>query len=83
MEDEEVVVNWLKPKPKKDMNLYTETFEDIIKPPTVSPNTREAIRNCMKMDNPLRWRRITSDYRWMERQMKKYKLNPEDARWLL
>lgn len=45
--------------------------------------TREQIRGYLFSMNPVRMRRIQRDYRWMQRQMQKAGLNPEDARWLL
>lgn len=48
-----------------------------------SNHTRESIRSAIKSRNPVRFNRMMRDFRWMQKQMKKMGLNPEDARWLL
>ena len=43
----------------------------------------EMIWKHLKSKNLVRAYRVKSDYRWMQRELKKLGLNPEDARWLL
>lgn len=50
---------------------------------TMKPKTRDQVRSAMFAKNPVRMARIESDFRWMQRQMKKFDLNPEDARHVL
>lgn len=45
--------------------------------------TRDGIRARLLLDNPIRWRRLQRDYRWLEKRMKKLGANPEDARFIL
>lgn len=42
-----------------------------------------SVRKELRRRNPVRWRRLHSDLRWMERQLASMNLNPEDARWYL
>jgi hypothetical protein len=48
-----------------------------------SRRTQEDIARHIKSRNPIRWRRLQRDLRWVKKEMKKLGLNPEDARWLL
>ncbi len=43
----------------------------------------QALRHIIQNKNPVRWRRLQSDLRWMERQLVKLGRNPKEARWLL
>lgn len=47
------------------------------------PKNKEEILLHLKQKNPVRMYRMKRDFRWMQRQMKKMGLNPEDARELL
>ena len=44
---------------------------------------REQIIERIKARNAYRWWRLNHDYKWLERQMKKMGLSPQDARELL
>lgn len=50
------------------------------KPPR--PTTLDSLRGHMRSKNPVRWHRLRRDFAWMQREMRKLGLNPEDARWL-
>lgn len=47
------------------------------------PLSTDQVRSIIKHKNPVRWWRLQQDLRWIEREMRKLKMNPEDARWLL
>ncbi len=47
------------------------------------PRTIEDIRRRLTERNFVRMNRLQKEYRWMQREMKKMGLNPEDARWVL
>jgi len=47
------------------------------------PQTMEEVRTILRRKDPIRWRRIKRDRKWIEKQMLKLGLNPEDARFLL
>lgn len=51
------------------------------KPP--KPATIEEVRAALRRINPVKWHNVQSDYRWVQKQMKKMGLNPEDARFIL
>lgn len=44
--------------------------------------TREDVRKAIFRMNPIKYRQVMGDYRWLQRKMKKLGLNPEDARYL-
>lgn len=45
--------------------------------------TREDVRALLRQRNPIKWMQIQRDIRWVEKEMKKMGLNPEDARSVL
>jgi len=47
------------------------------------PPNIEQLREHFKAKNPHRWRRMNSDKRWAEKQLRKLGMNPDDWRWLL
>jgi hypothetical protein len=47
------------------------------------PKTKESIQRALKMSNPVRWRQVQNDLKWVQKRMKKMGLNPEDARYIL
>lgn len=47
------------------------------------PQTREDIIRLIRNRNPLRWHGFVKDYKWVQKEMKKLGLNPDDARYLL
>lgn len=47
------------------------------------PKTREDVQRALKFRNPVRYRQVMGDIRWVEKQLKKMGLNPEDWRVLL
>lgn len=44
---------------------------------------RAAIIRTLRAHSPRRWRRLTRDFRWAQRVMKRMGRNPEDVRFLL
>ena len=61
----------------KDIDSF---FKEQRKPP--APMTLNRLRTHMSRKNYARWRRLKKDFAWMQREMRKLGLNPEDARWL-
>ncbi len=59
-----------------------ESFFDEAQSKPFNPRTRNELRAWMQALNFVRWRRLEKDFAWMQREMKKLGLNPEDARWL-
>ena len=49
----------------------------------VGPRTRQTIIKALQKKNPHRMWRLRHDYRWVQKQMKKMGLDPNDARELL
>jgi hypothetical protein len=49
------------------------------RPAPLAPKIADVIRKR----NRFRWRRFIKDYRWVQKEMEKMGLSPEDARWLL
>jgi len=45
--------------------------------------TVQDVQALIRNRNPVRWRQFKSHYRWVQKEMKKLGLNPEDARYLL
>jgi len=41
------------------------------------------VRKELRRRNPVRWNRMQGDFHWMQKQLKKMGLNPDDARWYL
>jgi hypothetical protein len=50
---------------------------------TMPPRTREEVIERVKAINPIRWRMMRRDFKWLQKEMHKMGLNPEDARFLL
>lgn len=79
--NEQRALNYAKSKrllTDNDIDSFNEAA-DQRKPQRTQTNIIEALR---KKDGHRMWR-LQRDYRWMQKQMKKMGLNPEDARWLL
>lgn len=49
----------------------------------MKPRTREEVRTLIRAINPIKWRQIQKDIRWVEKQMRKHGLNPDDWRYVL
>lgn len=47
------------------------------------PQTVEQIREALRRTNPVKWRQVQADLRWVQKHMKRMGLNPEDARYVL
>lgn len=47
------------------------------------PGNYDTVRKFLEAKNPYRWARIQSDQHWMEKQLTKLGLDPEDARFYL
>lgn len=63
----------------KDYDAWEAAFSQ--RPPEV--RTVEQARKAIQHMNPVKWRQLQGDYKWLQRKMKKLGLNPEDARFLL
>lgn len=50
---------------------------------SMKPQTVESVRALIRQRNPIRWRQLQNDIKWVEKEMKKLGLNPEDARSIL
>lgn len=50
---------------------------------TIKPATVRDVQILMRNRNPVRWARLQKDFRWLQKEMQRAKLNPEDARFLL
>ena len=48
-----------------------------------SPRTMESLREDVRRRNPVRWRRLQRDIRWVRKEMKRLGLNPDEWRWIL
>lgn len=46
-------------------------------------STVQQLHGYLFHKNPIRMRRLRSDFNWMQKELKKMGRNPEDARWLL
>lgn len=51
--------------------------------PFYSPKTHNQIRAMLRSLNRRRWDRLQKDFQWVQREMIKTGLNPDDARFLL
>lgn len=51
--------------------------------PRGKPKTLEQARAILKARNRLRWWGMQRDYKWLQKEMLKMGLNPEDARFML
>ena len=51
--------------------------------PPPSPLDVVQRRDYLKAKNPMRWRRMTADFRWAQKQLLQIGIDPEDVRWLL
>lgn len=49
----------------------------------IKPRTIQDVRALIRNRNPVRWNQMQRDFRWVQKQMKKAGLNPEDARYIL
>jgi len=47
------------------------------------PSTIEDVQKLIKNRNPVRWYSLQSDFKWVQKEMRKLGLNPEDARYIL
>lgn len=48
----------------------------------LKPKNIEEVRTAIRRINPIKYRQVMSDYRWLQKQMQRLGLNPEDARYL-
>ena len=47
------------------------------------PKNIESVRRLIRHRNPVRWYNLQRDFKWVQKEMKKMGLNPEDARYIL
>jgi hypothetical protein len=66
--------------------MGSDPFDDLLdvpEEPYYSHQTLSQIRAFLKSRNRRRWNRLESDFKWLQDEMKKIGLNPDDARFLL
>lgn len=51
--------------------------------PEANERTIENLKLLIRNRNPVRWWRIRNDYKWLQREMLRLGMSPEDARFLL
>lgn len=75
--------------PKKPRNLteddrlgWDDAMDQRQKSP-LQPRTVQDVQRLIRNRNPLRWHGIQKDFKWVQKEMKKLGLNPEDARYIL
>lgn len=49
----------------------------------IRPQTIADVQALVRNRNPIRWRQLQGHYRWLQKEMKRLGLNPEDARYML
>lgn len=47
------------------------------------PKKIEDIQALIRNRNPVKWHQVRKDFRWVQKEMKRLGLNPEDARFIL
>lgn len=61
-----------------------QSWQDAVtKRPTGKAKTEEDVKALIRNRNPVRWWQLQRDFKWVQKEMKKMGLNPEDARFLL
>lgn len=50
---------------------------------SIKPRTIQDVQALLRHRNPIRWNQLRRDFRWMQKEMKRMGLNPEDARYIL
>jgi hypothetical protein len=50
---------------------------------SMKPRTTQDVRALVRNRNPIKWAQLQGNYRWLQKEMKKMGLNPEDARYIL
>lgn len=49
----------------------------------IRPQTIADVQALVRNRNPVRWRQLQGHYKWLQKEMKRMGLNPEDARYML
>lgn len=49
----------------------------------IRPQTIADVQALVRNRNPIRWRQLQGHYKWLQKEMKRLGLNPEDARYML
>ena len=47
------------------------------------PSSFDDVRQLIRYRNPVRWHNLQKDFKWVQKQMVRMGLNPEDARYIL
>lgn len=50
---------------------------------SIKPRTVQDVQSLIRNRNPVRWRQLQGHYKWLQKEMKRIGLNPEDARYIL
>ena len=53
------------------------------RPKGPADRTIQDVRALVRNRNPVRWRQLQKNFKWVQKEMRKMGLNPEDARYLL
>jgi hypothetical protein len=64
-------------------HLDWQTAQDLGAIRKPKPQTIQEVKQLLTWKDPMRMRRMRKDFAWMEKQLAKMGLNPEDARYLL
>lgn len=49
----------------------------------IKPQTIQDVQALIRNRNPIRWIQLRGHYKWLQKEMKRAGLNPEDARYIL
>lgn len=49
----------------------------------VTPRTVNSAQRLIRQRNPVKYRRLEKDFKWLQKEMVRIGLNPEDARYIL
>lgn len=72
------------PRPLTDQDLAGwDASLDVRAEMQLKPRTVEGVRALIRHKNPIRWKQFQNNHKWVQKEMKKMGLNPEDARYLL
>lgn len=64
-----------------DRNAWADAQDSREK--AIKPRTIQDVQVLIRNRNPIRWAQLQRDFRWMQKEMKRMGLNPEDARYIL
>lgn len=76
------------PQPKNYVGLEPrfpteEEVKDWFRAAKARERIAMTVRQELRSRNKVRWNRLQGDFAWMQKELKKMGLNPEDARWYI